>query len=90
MTRTAYGYGLATTTLDGTVLDTWYPAPALGEPTGTGKIPAEMKTAERSDPLRGVTVRAVETRIDCDAAPSDVPDAFLRLHLLHNLQEITQ
>ena len=33
MTRTAYGYGLATIAADGTVLDTWYPAPALGEPT---------------------------------------------------------
>ena len=28
---TAWGIGLATITLDGTTLDTWYPAPHLGE-----------------------------------------------------------
>ena len=30
---TAYGIGLATVTPDGTVLDTWYPSPVLGETT---------------------------------------------------------
>ena len=29
---TAWGIGLATITLDGTTLDTWYPAPHLGDP----------------------------------------------------------
>ena len=33
MTRQAHGYGLATIAADGTVLDTWFPAPALGEHT---------------------------------------------------------
>ena len=28
----AWGFGLATLADDGSVLDTWYPAPALGEP----------------------------------------------------------
>ena len=82
MTRTAHGFGLATTSEDGTVLDTWYPAPALGEPTGPAEIPAELRAAERTDPLRGVTLSAVAIHIDCDAAPTDVPDAYLRLHLL--------
>ena len=30
-TRSAWGYGLATQTDAGAVLDTWYPAPQLGE-----------------------------------------------------------
>ncbi|MBP2703078.1 2,3,4,5-tetrahydropyridine-2,6-dicarboxylate N-succinyltransferase [Microbispora sp. RL4-1S] len=40
----AYGVGLATIAADGTVLDTWYPSPALGEPPATG--------TERLDPAR--------------------------------------
>ena len=28
---TAWGFGLATLDADGTVLDVWFPAPALGE-----------------------------------------------------------
>ena len=30
--RTAWGFGLATVTDDGTTLDVWYPSPALGAP----------------------------------------------------------
>jgi len=82
MTRTAYGYGLATTTPEGIVLDTWYPSPALGEPPAGAEIPPDIAAAERTDPLRDVTVNALLTRIDCDAAPATVPDAYLRLHLL--------
>ena len=32
--RTAWGHGLATIADDGTVLDTWFPSPALGAPDG--------------------------------------------------------
>jgi 2,3,4,5-tetrahydropyridine-2-carboxylate N-succinyltransferase len=35
-TTGAYGIGLATIASDGTVLDTWFPAPALGEPPAAG------------------------------------------------------
>ncbi len=82
MTRTAFGFGLATTTPDGTVLDTWYPRPALGTPPQKTDVPADLTAGERTDPLRGVSVRAVLTQIDCDVAPATVPDAYLRLHLL--------
>jgi 2,3,4,5-tetrahydropyridine-2-carboxylate N-succinyltransferase len=85
MTRTAWGLGLATTTLDGTVLDTWYPTPALGEGPDerqTFAVPAEMASLEGTDPARDVRLTIVRTRIDLDAAPADVPDAYLRLHLL--------
>ena len=77
----ASGTGLATTTADGTVLDTWYPAPALG--------PDAPDTAADLDPLagpddaRGVTTAVVRTAVASLADPPvDAPDAYLRLHLL--------
>lgn len=82
MTRIAHGHGLATTAEDGTYLDTWYPEPSLGEPPAPADVSPELRAAERTDSLRGVTIGAVTTRIDCDTAPADVPDAYLRLHLL--------
>ena len=82
MTRIAYGYGLATSAADGTVLDTWYPDPALGEPPADHAAPADLSDAERHDPLRNVDTRVVFTRIDCDEPPASVADAYLRLHLL--------
>lgn len=82
MTRTAYGYGLATIDATGTVLDTWFPTPTLGEPPVGHGVPAELAAAEREDALRRVTVVAVFTEIDCDAPPTNVSDAYLRLHLL--------
>ncbi len=78
--RPAWGFGLATTTFDGTTLDTWYPAPALGEPDDEVAAPAELH--EHDDDARGVRVRVVRTVIDLDAPPADTADAYLRLHLL--------
>ena len=79
----AYGTGLATVTSDGTVLDVWYPAPALlGSPSAPAEQP-ELRLAERSDDIRGVRQRVVQTRIASLAdAPADTADAYLRLHLL--------
>ncbi|HEY8821536.1 MAG TPA: 2,3,4,5-tetrahydropyridine-2,6-dicarboxylate N-succinyltransferase [Dermatophilaceae bacterium] len=82
--RGAWGYGLATVTADGQVLDTWFPAPALGpadieEPYGP---PAELAVAAKDDPRRGVRTQVVHIAIDLDAAPADASDAYLRLHLL--------
>ncbi|WP_062288097.1 2,3,4,5-tetrahydropyridine-2,6-dicarboxylate N-succinyltransferase [Demequina phytophila] len=82
MTRPAFGFGLATLDNNGTVLDTWYPAPALGEPKARDEAPAQLKAAERTDDLRDVQVRVVRTVIDLDEAPASVEDAYLRLHLL--------
>ena len=45
--RTACGHGLATLTDEGQVLDTWYPAPALGgDPArpGRGSRPSPCRT----------------------------------------------
>ena len=80
--RTAWGHGLATV-VESTeaVLDTWYPAPRLGEPDGSA-VPDELAALVTTDPRRGVRTDVVTTTISLDAAPRDVPDAYLRLHLL--------
>ncbi|KNX36503.1 2,3,4,5-tetrahydropyridine-2,6-dicarboxylate N-succinyltransferase [Luteipulveratus halotolerans] len=83
--RTAWGFGLATETSTGQVLDTWYPSPALGSSPHTDDpyaAPAELSAAAREYPRRGVRTRVVHTQVDLDAAPADVSDAYLRLHLL--------
>jgi 2,3,4,5-tetrahydropyridine-2-carboxylate N-succinyltransferase len=83
--RTAWGHGLATVTEAGAVLDTWYPAPVLGEPppdSGPHAVPADLAALEVVDPHRRVRQVVLRTVVDLDAAPADVPDAYLRLHLL--------
>ncbi|MCR6687911.1 2,3,4,5-tetrahydropyridine-2,6-dicarboxylate N-succinyltransferase [Cellulomonas sp.] len=78
--RTAWGFGLATATLDGTTLDTWYPSPALGAPDESAQPPVDLH--EHVDDARRVRVHVVRTVIDLDAPPTDTADAYLRLHLL--------
>lgn len=91
----AIGVGLATVADDGTVLDTWYPAPQLAAepgPAGTARLTAEeaaqalgsaAPAALGPDPRRGVEVVAVRTTIaSTDDKPLDAHDAYLRLHLL--------
>jgi 2,3,4,5-tetrahydropyridine-2-carboxylate N-succinyltransferase len=83
--RTAWGYGLATITEGGVTLDTWYPDPQLGSaPANTSRqnVPVELAALEGTDPQRGVRQVVVRTEIDLDSAPTDAPDAYLRLHLL--------
>ncbi len=97
----AVGTGLATVAADGTVLDTWYPAPMLdGEdndiPTSEGAEAAggteaalrrALAAAERADHIRGVQIVVMHTRISSLAdPPADTADAYLRLHLLSTLQ----
>jgi len=86
--RAAWGYGLATTAGDGTLLDTWFPHPQLGElPAGTDPhlAPTEFKSLEHTDPRRNVRCDFLAVQIDLDAAPASTPDAYLRLHLLSHL-----
>ncbi|MEU6295781.1 2,3,4,5-tetrahydropyridine-2,6-dicarboxylate N-succinyltransferase [Streptomyces erythrochromogenes] len=91
----AVAAGLATLTADGTVLDTWFPAPELiaePGPAGTERLTAEQAVellgaaaakAIRSDAVRGVEVVAVRTVIaSLEDKPLDAHDAYLRLHLL--------
>ncbi|WP_166905858.1 2,3,4,5-tetrahydropyridine-2,6-dicarboxylate N-succinyltransferase [Mycobacterium sp. DL440] len=86
----ASGVGLATITADGTVLDTWFPAPELSASgdAGTVKltgddIPTEFAGLTAPDTDRGVEVVAVRTTIaSLDDSPVDTYDVWLRLHLL--------
>jgi 2,3,4,5-tetrahydropyridine-2,6-dicarboxylate N-succinyltransferase len=84
-TRTAWGYGLATVTDHGTTLDTWYPFPQLGAAppdAAPQSVPVELAALEDTDPQRGVRQVVLRTVVDLDRPPVDVPDAYLRLHLL--------
>jgi 2,3,4,5-tetrahydropyridine-2-carboxylate N-succinyltransferase len=83
----AWGFGLATITEDGRVLDTWYPSPALGHPgagrpDGEPRPPADLAALAGKDDRRGVRTEVVFTSADLAAPPADAPDAYLRLHLL--------
>lgn len=93
-TSGAHGTGIATITPDGTVLDTWFPSPRLGEPAvpGTRRLTGKEAVQELGpevagllgpDEHRGVEVVAVRTGIaKLSEAPADAHDAYLRLHLL--------
>lgn len=81
MTRPAHGWGLATIHESGRILDTWFPAPALGVATDH-EPPQALVAAGVDDPERRIRTDPVLAEIDLDAPPSDVPDAYLRLHLL--------
>jgi 2,3,4,5-tetrahydropyridine-2-carboxylate N-succinyltransferase len=87
VTRTAWGYGLATTVVDGpatgAILDTWYPTPALGETSAQPMHElATVSGTHGSTTERGVRQDVVHCEIDLDQPPATVPDAYLRLHLL--------
>ncbi len=92
----AAGFGLATITDDGTVLDAWFPDPELGayNPSGTtrlagGDSPDDLAALCGPDTDRGVQIVAIRTVIaDLNDSPADTVDAYLRLHLLsHRLIE---
>ncbi|MDO9398193.1 MAG: 2,3,4,5-tetrahydropyridine-2,6-dicarboxylate N-succinyltransferase, partial [Herbiconiux sp.] len=80
----AWGHGLVTLAGDGTVLDTWYPAPELGSPTSGATLsrPAELAVHAVPDARRGVTVEVTAEVIELAAPVRSTPDAYLRLHLL--------
>ncbi len=80
--RTAHGFGVATVTADGTVLDVYYPAPQLGEPEPGATAPAPLQALAGEDSARGTRTEIVQRVIDLDADPADTADVYLRLHLL--------
>ncbi|MDQ1514075.1 MAG: 2,3,4,5-tetrahydropyridine-2,6-dicarboxylate N-succinyltransferase, partial [Microbacteriaceae bacterium] len=82
--RRAWGHGLATLTDDGTVLDTWFPAPALGA-APEEEPPHELTELEDEDERRRVDTRVITVDIDLDAPPTSTADAYLRLALLSHL-----
>ncbi|WP_167759578.1 2,3,4,5-tetrahydropyridine-2,6-dicarboxylate N-succinyltransferase [Mycobacterium sp. PS03-16] len=89
----AAGIGLATIAADGTVLDTWYPAPETDvdlisdDEIGTVRLSAaevaELGELTGRDEDRDVDVVAVRTVLkSLEDKPADAYDAYLRLHLL--------
>ncbi|MGI9206436.1 MAG: 2,3,4,5-tetrahydropyridine-2,6-dicarboxylate N-succinyltransferase [Rhodococcus sp. (in: high G+C Gram-positive bacteria)] len=86
----AAAVGIANIAADGTVLDTWYPAPTLGEYAETGTvrlegtdIPSDLALVAGADEARDVNQVVVRTTIaDLSAPPVDTHDVYLRLHLL--------
>jgi 2,3,4,5-tetrahydropyridine-2-carboxylate N-succinyltransferase len=90
MVTGASGIGLATLAADGTVLDTWFPAPELGtgDEPGTTKVSVAQVTDDVAaltgpDEDRGVETVVVRTVIaDLGDKAADAYDVYLRLHLL--------
>jgi 2,3,4,5-tetrahydropyridine-2-carboxylate N-succinyltransferase len=78
----AHGYGLASIAADGSVLDVYYPGPALGRPGQAAAAPAELSELAGFDELRGVRTQVLSRTIELAAAPVDATDVYLRLHLL--------
>lgn len=77
----AWGIGLATYAADDSVLDVWFPSPALGAPSGADLPELEQLTGR--DELRDVRREVVTVSVDdLSAAPADALDAWLRLHLI--------
>jgi 2,3,4,5-tetrahydropyridine-2-carboxylate N-succinyltransferase len=75
----AHGHGIAT--LSGsTVLDVWFPAPALG--ALEGKPAKSLNDAVGTDDVRKVRREVVSREIDITQPPQDAVDTYLRLHLL--------
>ena len=75
----AHGHGIATIS-GSTVLDVWFPSPALGALAGK---PAQfLLDAVSTDDVRKVKREVVSREIDITQPPQDAVDAYLRLHLL--------
>ena len=84
----AWGHGLATIAADGTILDTWFPNPQLGEAPKTDAlwvVPKELDALVGEDAVRKVTTQVVRTEIDLELPVTTTDDAYLRLHLLSHL-----
>lgn len=79
MSTLAHGHGIATLA-GNTVLDVWFPAPAMGALTGSPD--AALSALAVADNDRGVTRELVSIEIDISQPPVDAKDAYLRLHLL--------
>ena len=85
----ASGIGVATIAADGSVLDTWFPAPELSGDGETGtvrlsvaEVPAELAELTGRDEDRDVDVVVVRTTIaSLQDKAVDAYDAYLRLHL---------
>lgn len=79
MSSLAHGHGIATMS-GSTLLDTWFPSPALGPIAASPD--AKLTALVGKDEIRQVTRELVSLEIDINNAPQSAADAYLRLHLL--------
>lgn len=88
LTGSAWGHGLATIASDDTVLDVWFPAPALG-PAPQSDLqwfpPKELDLVAGQDALREVRTEVIREQIELSLPVASTADAYLRLHLLSHL-----
>ena len=79
--QTAYGFGIATQTKSGQILDCTFHTLGLGS-APTNNLANEFKSQLGEDQIRNLSKTAVELSIDLAEKPKDATDVFLRLHLI--------
>ena len=79
--QTAYGFGVATQTKSGQILDCTFHTLGLGS-APSNNLANEFKSQLGEDSIRNLNKVAVELNIDLAEKPKDANDVFLRLHLL--------
>lgn len=88
LTEKAWGHGLATLSMDGILLDVWFPKPELGSAPKSDLqwfSPRELDEMVGQDEIRNVRTEVIRVEIDLDAPVASTQDAYLRLHLLSHL-----
>ncbi|MFM8384820.1 MAG: 2,3,4,5-tetrahydropyridine-2,6-dicarboxylate N-succinyltransferase, partial [Actinomycetota bacterium] len=76
----AYGHGLVSKSKSGAILDAHFKVLGLGKLSSSSA--PDLANLGSVDEIRGVRREPISIEIDLGAAPKDVPDAYLRLHLL--------
>ena len=78
---TAYGFGIATQNLAGSILESSFYELGLGN-APTNNMDSNFKSLIGEDPIRKVKKVAIEVIINLSDKPKDAADVYLRLHLL--------
>ena len=78
---TAYGFGIATQNLAGSILECSFYQLGLGN-APTNNMDSNFKSLIGEDPIRKVKKVAIEVKINLNDKPKDAADVYLRLHLL--------
>jgi len=78
---TAYGFGIATQNLAGSILESSFYELGLGN-APTNNMDSNFKSLIGEDPIRKVKKVAIEVIINLNDKPKDAADVYLRLHLL--------
>ena len=84
----AWGHGLATKSLDGQVLDVWFPELSLGQAPKSDLQwfpPKDLELAAKGDELREIVREVVRVEVELAQPISSTEDAYLRLHLISML-----